>query len=167
MNTLIKHRGFSIQPAIFTTHKIMSPRAISQAIKQRDSKNMDTSKLKILVVEDDPISQRVAQLMVEASRYEVDIAATGKEALGLFLKNHYALILMDYGLPDLTGVQITRLMREIEQTKGGHTPIIALTAHSELAKQACLEAGMDDFTTKPINLETFNRLICHWIEKLK
>lgn len=124
---------------------------------------MDTSQLKILVVEDDPISQRVVQLMVEASGYEVDIAATGEEALGLFLTNRYALILMDYGLPDLTGAQITRLMRKMEQARGGHTPIIALTAHSEGVKPACLEAGMDDFTTKPIQLETFNRLLSHWI----
>lgn len=163
----MKHQSFSMRPAIFTTYKITLSKVIGQGLKQRDSKNMDTSKLKILVVEDDPISQRVAQLMLEANRYEVDIAATGEEALALFLKNHYALVLMDYGLPDLTGVEITRVMRETEQAKGGHTPIIALTAHSEFAKQACLEAGMDDFTTKPINFDTFKRLINNWIAKLK
>lgn len=167
-NKMIKPSTLSKRITIKLTNNDQTPKMpYLKNQNNNDSKIIFKTSPKILVVEDDPISQRVVQLMVEVSGYEVDIAATGEQALGLFLTNHYALILMDYGLPDLTGAQITRLMRKMEQARGGHTPIIALTAHSELAKQTCLEAGMDDFTTKPIHLETFNRLICHWIEKLK
>jgi CheY-like chemotaxis protein len=165
MNTLIRHQGFSIQPALFTIGKLTPFKAISQQFK-RDSKNIDMGKLKILVVEDESINQRVAQLALENIGYQVDIAATGQAALTLYQANHYAAILMDIGLPDTKGTEVTRQIRELEQTKGIHTPIIALTAHGTVVKNECLAAGMDNFTTKPIGLERLNQLIKKYIEKL-
>jgi CheY-like chemotaxis protein len=122
---------------------------------------------KILVVEDDLISQRVVKIALESNGYQVDVAETGKKALAHFKANDYMAILMDMGLPDIKGTEVTRQIREFEQSRGSHTPIIALTAHGTAVKNECLAAGMDDFTTKPIELDSFNLLIKRWIEKLK
>jgi two-component system aerobic respiration control sensor histidine kinase ArcB len=134
---------------------------------KRPFKDNKLNKMKILIIEDDPMSQRVIQLMVEANGYEVDIAATGEKALELFLKNRYALILMDYGLPDLTGVQITRLIREIEQKKGLFTPIIAQTAHGSHAEQECIVAGMNGLLSKPLIKEELDKILNQWINPTK
>lgn len=120
---------------------------------------------KILVVEDEPISQKVVKIALENMGYEVDISDTGDKALALFAKNNYALILMDYGLPDTTGIDITYKMREFEKDKSKHTPIIALTAHGEAARAECLTAGMDDFIAKPFELNQLNKLVEKWVRK--
>lgn len=118
---------------------------------------------KILVVEDDPISQRVAELTLQNLGYEVDLANNGKEALTLFQLNHYVAILMDLGLADMTGDQITRKMRALEN-HNEHTPIIALTAHLLPSdKGLCLAAGMDDFLVKPLDMQTMRKVLARWI----
>lgn len=130
-----------------------------------EEKQMDIAK-KILVVEDDSISQRLAQLTLENMGYEVDTASTGDKALALFANHCYAAILMDVGLPDMSGIEVTYRIRELEQVKSIYTPIIALTAHvTTMVKNECLAAGMDDFTTKPLEIETLKRLLSGWIEK--
>ncbi len=91
----------------------------------------------------------------------MDIAGTGEQALALYQANRYDLVLMDLDLPDMTGFEITLKMR----TMGTHTPIIALTAHGDFAKQECLAAGMDDFISKPIEIESLNQMIKRWITK--
>lgn len=111
--------------------------------------------VRILVVEDDSVSQRVVQLMLEGKGYAVDIAGTGEQALALYQANRYDLVLMDLGLPAMTGFEITLKMRTMDT----HTPIIALTAQGDLAKRECLAAGMDDFISKPIEIELLNAVI--------
>lgn len=128
---------------------------------------MLTDEAKILVVEDDPLSQRVMQLALENLGYHIDIADTGNKALALFNTNEYALIFMDYGLPDITGVEVTHKIREFEKCKNKHAPIIALTAHSDFAKAACLAAGMDEFVTKPIMLDQLRQLLATWVKQAK
>jgi CheY-like chemotaxis protein len=127
--------------------------------------NTKKDQSKILVVEDDLISQRVARLALENMGYKVDIAGTGKKALKLFATNCYQAVLMDMGLPDIPGTQVTYQIREFEQAKGIHTPIIALTAHGEMAKKECIKAGMDDFFSKPLDIEPLRDLLKSWIEK--
>lgn len=134
-------------------------------LEEPDYKNMDTEEYKILVVEDEPISQRVVQLALENMGYQVVIAATGSEALALFKATNYNVVLMDYGLPDITGVDVARKFRELEKDKDKQTPVIALTAHGDFAKAECLAAGMNDFISKPIELEKLNQLIQSWVKK--
>jgi two-component system aerobic respiration control sensor histidine kinase ArcB len=126
---------------------------------------IQNKKTAVLVVEDDPIGQRVAQLTLENYGYQVDIAETGKKALALYQSNSYSVILMDLGLPDMSGTEVTSQIRKLEQKTAKHTLIIGLTAHGELAKQPCLDAGMDDFMTKPVPLEQLNQLIQSWLAK--
>jgi CheY-like chemotaxis protein len=130
-----------------------------------DDKRMDVP-TKILVAEDDPISQRVAQLALENMGYQVDIAGIGSKALELYQVNNYGAFLMDMGLPDTSGIEVAQQIRELEQTRGTHTTIIALTAHiAAMAKKECLEAGMDDFSTKPLKIEPLSALLKDWIGK--
>ena len=120
----------------------------------------------ILVVEDDVINQRVAKLLLEHEGYQVSIASRGDSALKLYASGRYQLILLDLGLPDMSGLEVAQKIRALEQDCGKHTPIIALTAHgAACAKSACLAAGMDDFSSKPFEFEALNRLIKNWLGK--
>jgi len=113
-----------------------------------------TAKNRILIVEDNLINQKVAKLFIEKFGYEADIASNGKEALAMF--NHgYSLILMDLGLPDLDGIEITKKIRE--QNK--HIPIIACTASGESYRRKCLDAGMDGFIVKPLMIEELKQIL--------
>lgn len=134
-------------------------------INNEDDVYMAIEKNKILVVEDDPISQRVVQLALEKMGYQVDIAESGSKALDAFLSGNYDLILMDYGLPDMSGVAVTQKIRAYEKHKNKHIPIIALTAHGDSAKTECLAAGMNDFIAKPFELEQLYQKMSMWIEK--
>lgn len=139
-------------------------------LKTKIIKNKAKASIKnptVLVVEDEPINQCVAKSLLEAKGYQVDVAPTGQAALSLYQANHYAAILMDMGLPDIPGTEVTRQIRTLEQANGQHIPIIALTANGLNAKPECLAAGMDDFSAKPFELEELNHLLKTWIEKSK
>lgn len=160
MNKLFIKQNANTAPVIFRT----AFEVVSSEINELEAKNMDESKFRILVVEDVLINQRVAKLSLESAGYEVDIAPTGQSALDLYQANSYAVILMDMGLPDLPGTEVTRQIRKLEQINAKkHTPIIALTANGSSAKQECLSAGMDDFSDKPFEIEVLNKTIRYWI----
>lgn len=119
---------------------------------------------KVLLVEDEPISQRVAQLMLENLGLKVDVAASGASALSLLENNSYDLILMDLGLPDMTGDQVTVKIREGEANNQG-LPIIALTAHVfHDDKKRCLAAGMNGFLGKPIEYAELQASLSTWLK---
>jgi CheY-like chemotaxis protein len=125
-------------------------------------------KRKILVVEDNLINQKVAKCLLEGKGYQVEIAPTGQTALELYQTNNYSIILMDLGLPDMPGTEVTRQIRMIEQAKSSdHIPIVALTANSIEAKPACLASGMDDFSVKPFEIDRLDQLIQIWIGNSK
>jgi CheY-like chemotaxis protein len=119
----------------------------------------------ILLVEDEPISQRVAQLMLEGFGYQVHIASTGQKALELLQQYNFDLIFMDLGLPDMTGDQITIKIRE-QEASYSHIPIIALTAHVfHNDRKRCLAAGMDGFLGKPIEHADLLGILNTWLKK--
>lgn len=106
---------------------------------------------KILLVEDNPINQKVIRIMLSNQGCNVEVASNGQQAKDHAHSNGFDLIFMDLGLPDITGLEVTRNLyaEGIFNTK---TPIIALTGHvSEEDKTSCFDAGMADFLTKPIN----------------
>lgn len=110
----------------------------------------------ILLVEDNELNQRVAKTMLQDMGHTLDIAATGYRALELFGKKNYDLVFIDIGLPDIDGVMVAERMRQQEKlTSRKHTPIVAMTAHvREEDKTNCLRAGMDDFLSKPVMMNT-------------
>jgi CheY-like chemotaxis protein len=83
--------------------------------------------------------------------YAVTVAANGREALQAFDHQRFDLILMDIQMPEMGGVEAAKLIRQREQQAGGHTPIIAVTAHAMKGdRERYLSAGMDGYVTKPL-----------------
>ena len=120
---------------------------------------------RVLVVEDNPVNQRVAVKMVERLGYRADVAGDGGEALDALSRASYAVVLMDVQMPEMDGYEATREIRrqEKEERAMGRTPIIAMTANAMSGdRQKALESGMDDYVTKPINSEKLEAVIQHW-----
>jgi CheY-like chemotaxis protein len=133
--------------------------------KSPNERKRANSKWKILLVEDNESNQLVGRLFIEATGYSFDLAENGKQALALYEKNHYHIILLDIGLPDLNGIEVCKLIRRREAESYTHTPIIALTAFGDSAADDCWEAGVDDFTVKPMLFEDLDAVIQHWLPK--
>jgi CheY-like chemotaxis protein/signal transduction histidine kinase len=108
----------------------------------------------VLLVEDNLINQKIVILSLKKMVKNIDIASNGKEALDKFGTSKYDLILMDIQMPIMNGIVSTKKIREIEASTTSHTPIIAITANALLGdKEECIEAGMDDYISKPFQIE--------------
>jgi two-component system sensor histidine kinase/response regulator len=119
--------------------------------------------LRILVVEDNPINQKVAARMLDRLGYRCDLASNGCEAIEACVERPYDVILMDCKMPVMDGFEATRRIRENERDGEVHIPIVATTADAlEGDRDRCLEAGMDGYISKPIDIhelaETLERL---------
>lgn len=123
--------------------------------------------LKILLVEDNPINQRVAVLTFNQLRLKCDIASNGKEAFDKYQVIPYDLIFMDLQMPVMDGLQSAKLIRSFEKaSKDLHKAvIIALTGNETTENKAlCIEAGMDDFMEKPIRIESLRENISSFLK---
>ena len=119
---------------------------------------------RVLVVEDNPVNQRIAAHMLEKYGHRVDLAGNGREALELATASRYDAVLMDVQMPELDGWEATRQLRRLEDGSQ-RTPVIGLTAAatSEDIEQ-CFEAGMDDVVTKPVREEDLLAAILRWTD---
>jgi len=120
--------------------------------------------VKILVCEDNEVNLKVATNLLNRLGYEVDFAENGQEGVNKFLHVDYDIILMDCQMPIMDGFAATKKIRSIElKQKKKPTPIIALTANiGDKDKKLCFNAGMDDFTTKPVRRDEIDQTIRHW-----
>jgi two-component system, sensor histidine kinase and response regulator len=117
----------------------------------------------VLVAEDNPINQRLAQRMLENRGIRVELVADGRAALDAIKEGDYDAVLMDCQMPGMDGYEATREIRRWEQN-GRHTPVIAMTAHSMPGdREACLTAGMDDYVSKPLETERFDSILARWL----
>lgn len=106
---------------------------------------------RVLVVDDDPTSRDLAALMLKRMGLEVDTACDGREGLGSLLDTDYDLAIVDCWMPELDGLAMTRQLRANQQPGRTRVPIIALTANTQQSDiDSCLQAGMDDFISKPL-----------------
>ncbi len=118
------------------------------------------SPLRILLAEDNAVNQRLARHLLEKKGHTVITAQDGLEALAVLEKQTVDLILMDVQMPGMDGVAATRVIRARERSGGQHLPIVALTAHAmSCDRDYCLDAGMDDYLTKPIRAEALHRVL--------
>ncbi len=116
--------------------------------------------LRVLLAEDNPVNQRLAKRLLERNGHIVHVAANGREAVEIFSREEVDLILMDLQMPEMDGFQATSRIRESEQSRGGHVPIVALTAHALLGDRAdCLSSGMDGYLSKPYSSEELNLML--------
>jgi CheY-like chemotaxis protein len=108
----------------------------------------------ILLVEDNAINQKIIILSLKNLVKNIDIANNGKDALDKFGISKYDLILMDIQMPVINGIVATKKIRELEATSNTQTPIIAITANALSGdKETCLAAGMNDYISKPFQVE--------------
>jgi PAS domain S-box-containing protein len=127
---------------------------------------------RVLIAEDNEVNQIIAADLLRQSGFEVNVACNGREALTLASKGEHDIVLMDCQMPDVDGFEATRLIREAEA--GGtrtcrsqqHLPIIALTANAFAEdRQRCLDAGMDDYLSKPLQLSRVLDMLLKYLAK--
>jgi CheY-like chemotaxis protein len=124
------------------------------------------AKPRILVVEDLKVAQKAALLAIEPFNCDVDIAETGTQAINLFKRQHYDMVFMDIGLPDMHGLTVVERIREAEEGSQTRVPIIALTAHTtDEYQQASFDYGMDEFLSKPLKSDKVGEMIKKYIKQ--
>ncbi|WP_026840597.1 MASE3 domain-containing protein [Citrifermentans bremense] len=125
--------------------------AVSESVAP-DPGGQELAGLRLLIAEDDATIRQVLATMLQRLQFSVDFAEDGSKVVEMWRQGEYDLILMDVQMPRMDGFQATRAIREQEQ--GGRIPIIAMTAHAMKEDQRrCLDAGMDDYISKPINFK--------------
>ena len=134
--------------------------------KQKNENSVNHTEIpedvKILYAEDNPVNQKVTQLLLQKSGIKCDIAVNGKKAIEMFQKNKYDLILMDMQMPEIDGVESAKQIRRIEKNEKVNNPvfIVAVTANSfSEDKQKCFDAGMNDFISKPFKQSELKKII--------
>ena len=139
----------------------------SQKIEElihRDKTHKDLKDLKILLVEDNLINQKITLLTLKPLVHSIDTASNGKEALDRFGTTNFDLILMDIQMPVMSGLVAAEKIRALELSTNSHVPIIAITANAMIGdKEKCLSAGIDDYISKPFQpaalIEKIKRII--------
>jgi CheY-like chemotaxis protein len=123
---------------------------------------------RILIVEDNPINQKLAIRLLDKMGYRGDIAANGREALTALENVSYNLVLMDCQMPEMDGFEATLRIRQRDRQRGEHTPIVAVTAHAAKGdKERCFAVGMDAFITKPVKPEELRAAVLRWMIRTK
>ena len=117
---------------------------------QKEKVHKELKDIKILLVEDNLINQKITHLTLKPLVHSIDTASNGKEALDKFGTSGYDLILMDIQMPVMSGLIAAEKIRALESTTNTHVPIIAITANAMLGdKEKCISAGIDDYISKP------------------
>ncbi len=112
----------------------------------------ERQKVRILLAEDNLINQKVATRVLNKMGFSCEIANNGREAFEILKNNDFDLVLMDCQMPEMDGFEATAAIRSWEEEAGGHVSVIAMTANAMQGdRERCLNAGMDDYVSKPIN----------------
>ena len=117
----------------------------------------------VLLAEDNFVNQKLVVELLTRKNFLVDVAENGVQIFELLEKKKYDIILMDVQMPVMDGLEATTIIRDVERKAGGHIPIIGITAYSMKAdRERCIEAGMDDYLTKPFDKEDFYQKIAQF-----
>ena len=119
--------------------------------------------VRVLLVEDNKVNQMLAVALLRKRGYTVSVADNGLEAVELVRRNPFDIVLMDVQMPVMDGFEATSAIRAWEVDRSGRLPIVAVTAHAmEGDRERCLQAGMDDYVSKPIDPEELEAAIARW-----
>jgi len=150
----VTRRGLS-RALIAALHQGLQPAASSPASATQCDETAEgrgLCPLRILLVEDNSINQRVASILLEKRGHTVTVACNGRQAIDLFDEQTFDVILMDVQMPEMDGFEATAAIRTKEKATGQRIPILAMTAHAMKGdKERCLDAGMDGYVTSPSN----------------
>ncbi len=133
------------------------PRSLVTRHSLREARSMNSENssiftgLRILLAEDNAVNQAVAMRLLKKMGHEVEVAENGLQALAALEKQSFDLVIMDVQMPEMDGFEATAEIRRRERERGGHLPIVAMTAHAMKGdRERCLAAGMDAYITKPV-----------------
>jgi PAS domain S-box-containing protein len=119
---------------------------------------------KILLAEDNPVNQKLAVGVLSKAGHSVTVVDNGRKAVSILEQESFDLVLMDVQMPEMDGIQATRIIRSRTNERTSRIPIIAMTAHAMPSdRKRCLESGMDDYLSKPFRAGDLLRLIEQWV----
>jgi len=122
--------------------------------------------LRVLLVEDNAVNQRLAARLIEKRGHRVVVTGNGREALAALQKDDYDLVFMDVQMPEMDGLEATAAIRKMEEGSGKHQTVIALTAHAMKGdEERCLAAGMDGYLSKPIRPQELDAILEGYIAR--
>ncbi|MFW6005696.1 MAG: response regulator, partial [Desulfonatronovibrionaceae bacterium] len=146
-------------------HVVLPVKLVSGADAQVEQrpwiKKLKTHSLRILAAEDDPLNQKFIKALLEKDGHEVVIAGDGKQAVDLLRQQDYDCVLMDIQMPVMTGIEAVKIIRSSPELGWKQdVPVVAVTAHTLPGdREKFLDAGMDDYLAKPVNIEGFRRVL--------
>lgn len=144
-------------------NSILIPSPLKKSMEETPLNPITLMQGAILLAEDNPVNQQVARAMLEKLGLQTVLAVNGQEAVDLAKKGHFDLILMDVQMPIMDGYRATTLIRQCADNLQ-HIPIIALTANAMSGdRQKCLDAGMNDFLSKPFTLVQLKSILERWL----
>lgn len=165
--------GVDSTPGVGSTFWFELPVAAESRVQEADDGDVRksltaelaaTNGRKVLIAEDNRLNLRLAVRVLETFGLQVDTAVDGEAATRMVRDHHYDLVLMDCLMPGMDGFEATRRIRQSESQTGEHLPIVALTANAlPEDREACLEAGMDDFVSKPFTRQALLQALARWL----
>ncbi len=130
--------------------KVIIASPLIEVLKKKEKPSKELKDANILLVEDNPINQKITMLTLKPLVKNIDTASDGREALEKFGSSKYDIVLMDIQMPVMGGLIAAEKIRTLEVSTNNHVPIIAITANAMLGdKEKCLSSGMDDYISKP------------------
>lgn len=141
-------------------------RAISE--RQTYRERFTAPHARLLVVDDTPVNLSVFQSLLKRTKVQIDTAGSGDEGIVLYKQKHYDVIFLDHMMPDKDGIETLKEMKTITDTPNSETPIICLTANAISGiREMYINAGFDDYITKPIDADRLENLLLQYIPKGK
>jgi len=139
--------------------------AIERSVAETIISENDKRKIRILVAEDNPVNQKVAQAILRKMGFRADVVANGQEAINALQMIPYHLVLMDCQMPEMDGFEATRVIRlEGSRALNPRIPIIAMTASNMRGdRDKCIQAGMNDFIAKPVQKRELAEMLARWL----
>jgi CheY-like chemotaxis protein len=133
---------------------------VEQAVPSAPDSSETVRPLQILLADDNPVNQMTGTTMLQRLGHTVVVASNGREAIEKINTQEFDIVFMDVQMPEMDGITATVEIRKSEQSTGKHIPIVAMTAHAMKGdKEKCLEAGMDDYVSKPIRRQELGDVI--------
>ncbi len=153
----------SLQDVLGPGHQPMPPGERTPLAEHSAAPDSNSNR-RLLIVEDNSVNQRLAVALLKRGGYESMVCENGREALELTARMSFDLILMDCQMPIMDGFEATERIRERELQTGTRIPIVAMTANAMPGdRERCLDAGMDDYLSKPVVPKKLYEMIAHWL----